>query len=68
MQVAPPGLQRLDVRGLCGTVNRIPVGLWRYWTWHSRRKGDRPGIDPEIRTLIMRMASVTDVGPSSHPC
>ena len=29
----------------------------RYWTWRSRPKGGRPGIDPEVRALIKRMAT-----------
>jgi putative transposase len=31
-------------------------GFRCYWTWKSRRRGGRPRIDPEIRTLIRRMA------------
>jgi putative transposase len=27
-----------------------------YWTWNRRHRGGRPRIDPEIRTLIRRMA------------
>jgi putative transposase len=33
------------------------AGFRRYWTWRSRRKGGRPGIDPEVRALIRRMAT-----------
>jgi putative transposase len=31
-------------------------GFRFYWTWKSRHRGGRPRIDPEIRTLIRRMA------------
>ena len=31
-------------------------GFKLYWTWKSRRRGGRPPIDAEIRTLIRRMA------------
>ena len=34
------------------------AGFRRYWTWRSRPKSGRPGIDPEIRALIKRMATV----------
>ena len=34
------------------------AGFRRYWAWRSRRKGGRPGIDPEVRSLIERMATV----------
>jgi hypothetical protein len=33
------------------------AGFRRYWTWRSRHKGGRPGIDPEVRALIKRMAA-----------
>jgi putative transposase len=33
------------------------TGFRRYWTWRSRHKGGRPGIDPEVRALIKRMAN-----------
>ena len=33
------------------------AGFRRYWTWRSRPKGGRPGIDPEVRALIKRMAT-----------
>jgi putative transposase len=33
------------------------AGFRRYWTWRSRPKGGRPGIDPEIRKLIKRMGT-----------
>jgi putative transposase len=33
------------------------AGFRRYWTWRSRPKGGRPGIDPEVRDLIRRMAT-----------
>ena len=33
------------------------AGFRRYWTWRSRPTGGRPGIDPEVRTLIQRMAT-----------
>jgi len=33
------------------------AGFRRYWAWRSRLKGGRPGIDPEIRSLIKRMAN-----------
>jgi len=32
-------------------------GFKLYWTWKSRRRGGRPPIDAEIRTLIRRIAS-----------
>jgi len=31
-------------------------GFKRYWTRRSRRLGGRPGIDPELRTLVRTMA------------
>jgi transposase InsO family protein len=31
-------------------------GFKLYWTWKSRKRGGRPPIDAEIRTLIRRMA------------
>ena len=33
------------------------AGFRRYWTWRSRPKGGRPGVDPEVRALIKRMAT-----------
>jgi putative transposase len=33
------------------------AGLRKYWTWRSRPKGGRPGIDPEVRKLIKQMAN-----------
>jgi len=33
------------------------AGFRRYWAWRSRHKGGRPGIDPEVRALIKRMAT-----------
>jgi putative transposase len=33
------------------------AGFRRYWTWRSRPKGGRPGIDPEVRKLIKQMAN-----------
>jgi len=43
------------------------AGFRRYWTWRSRRKGGRPGIDPEIRALIKRMATANMWGaPRIH--
>jgi hypothetical protein len=32
-------------------------GFKLYWTWKSRRRGGRPPIDAELRTLIRRIAS-----------
>ena len=32
------------------------TGFRKYRTWRSRHKGGRPGIDPEVRALIQRMA------------
>ena len=32
-------------------------GFKLYWTWKSRKRAGRPRIDPEIRSLIRRMAS-----------
>jgi hypothetical protein len=40
-------------------------GFRRYWTWRTRSKGGRPGIDPEIRRLIKRMATANMWGA---PC
>jgi hypothetical protein len=31
-------------------------GLRAYWRWKSRRRGDRPRIDREIRDLIRRVS------------
>jgi putative transposase len=43
------------------------AGFRRYWTWRSRPKGGRPGIDPEIRRLIKRMATANMWGaPRIH--
>jgi len=43
------------------------AGFRRYWAWRSRLKGGRPGIDPEIRSLIKRMATVNMWGaPRIH--
>jgi hypothetical protein len=33
------------------------AGFRRYWAWRSRAKGGRPALDPEVRTLIKRMAT-----------
>ena len=33
------------------------AGFRRYWTWKSRRRAGRPGLDPEVRALISRMAT-----------
>jgi hypothetical protein len=33
------------------------AGFRKYWAWRSRPKGGRPAIDPQIRSLIMRMAT-----------
>lgn len=33
------------------------AGFRRYWTWRSRPKGGRPGIDPQVRKLIKQMAA-----------
>ena len=33
------------------------AGFRRYWTWRSRPKGGRPGIDSKVRGLIRRMAT-----------
>ena len=38
-------------------INWHRAGFRRYWAWRSRPKGGRPGIDPEIRQLIKRMAT-----------
>jgi len=32
------------------------VGFRAYWHWQSRRCGDRPSIDRELRDLIRRMS------------
>ena len=32
------------------------AGFRRYWRWKSRRRGGRPQIQPELRTLIRRMS------------
>ncbi len=43
------------------------AGFRRYWTWRSRPKGGRPGIDPEVRALIKRMATANMWGaPRIH--
>jgi putative transposase len=43
------------------------AGFRRYWTWRSRPKGGRPGIDPEVRELIKRMATANMWGaPRIH--
>ena len=43
------------------------AGFRRYWAWRSRPKGGRPGIDPEIRKLIKRMATANMWGaPRIH--
>jgi putative transposase len=43
------------------------AGFRRYWAWRSRPKGGRPGIDPEVRALIKRMATVNFWGaPRIH--
>jgi putative transposase len=34
------------------------AGFRRYWAGRSRPKGGRPAIDPEVRGLIRRMATV----------
>src|SRR5690606_23409398 len=33
------------------------AGFRKYWAWRSRSSGGRPGIDPEVRALIKRMAA-----------
>ena len=40
-------------------------GFKLYWTWKSRRRGGRPPIDAEIRTLIRRIVGNARKGPSS---
>jgi hypothetical protein len=43
------------------------TGFRRYWTWRSRHKGGRPGIDPKVRALIKRMATANMWGaPRIH--
>jgi putative transposase len=43
------------------------AGFRRYWARRSRPKGARPGIDPEIRRLIKRMATANMWGaPRIH--
>jgi putative transposase len=43
------------------------AGFRRYWTWRSRPKGGRPGIDPEVRKLIKQMATANMWGaPRIH--
>jgi putative transposase len=43
------------------------AGFGRYWTWRSRPKGGRPGIDPEVRALIKRRATANMWGaPRIH--
>jgi len=43
------------------------AGFRRYWAWRSRLKGGRPGIDPEVRELIKRMATANMWGaPRIH--
>jgi hypothetical protein len=32
------------------------AGFRRYWRWKSRRRGGRPQIETELRTLIRRMS------------
>jgi putative transposase len=32
------------------------AGFRRDWAWRSRPKGSRPGIDPDVRKLVERMA------------
>ena len=48
-------------------INWHRAGFRRYWAWRSRPKGGRPGIDPEIRQLIKRMATANPWGaPRIH--
>ena len=43
------------------------AGFRKYWTWRSRHKGGRPGIDPQIRALIRRMTTANMWGaPRIH--
>ena len=43
------------------------AGFRRYWAWRSRPNGGRPGIDPELRKLIQRMATANIWGaPRIH--
>ena len=42
-------------------------GFRRHWAWCSRRKGGRPGLAPEVRQLIKRMATANMWGaPRIH--
>jgi putative transposase len=43
------------------------AGFRRYWTWRSRPKGGRHGLDPEVRKLIKQMANANMWGaPRIH--
>ena len=43
------------------------AGFGKYWTWRSQHKAGRPGIAPEIRALIRRMATANMWGaPRIH--
>jgi hypothetical protein len=43
------------------------AGVRRYWRWKSRRRGERPRIEIELRALIRQMSTENQLGCAAHP-